>query len=128
MRFAGGTPYTPDDLTKSAYVLAWDARGRAYPDYTNFNSKRLKSTTQLDVRIDKSYFFDRWSLMLYLDIQNVFATKTYGADYLTNKDENGQTTVINPGDPIAEQRYQLRYIKNEGSGTRIPSIGIMIEF
>lgn len=127
-RFAGGSPYTPDNIEKSAYVLAWNARGRAYPDYSKFNSKRLKATNQLDIRVDKSYFFNKWSLMLYVDVQNVLASKTYGADILTNLDENGQSHIINPTDDISQQKYDLRYLKNDNSGTAIPTVGIMVEF
>ncbi|MFW5835686.1 MAG: DUF1015 domain-containing protein, partial [bacterium] len=71
-RFVGGSPYTPLNRQKSAQIAAWDARGRAYPDYDRLNSKRLNPFHQLDLRVDKQYFFDNWSLMLYFDVQNVY--------------------------------------------------------
>ena len=64
-RFVGGAPYTPYDLEKSALKVAWDLRGQGYPDYSKFNSLRLQSFHQLDLRVDKQYFFAGWSLMLY---------------------------------------------------------------
>ena len=40
------------------------------------NTERLNIFTQLDIRVDKSYYFNKWSLMLYLDIQNITNSKT----------------------------------------------------
>jgi hypothetical protein len=128
-RFAGGAPYTPDDENKSSYVLAWDAQQRAYPDYSRFNQNRLNTFSQLDVRVDKSYYFDKWSLMLYVDIQNILNSKTDTPDILTvDTDENGNKIITNPDAPDDEQQYQMRTIKTDGSGTVLPTIGIMIEF
>lgn len=128
-RFAGGAPYTPDDVEKSSYVLAWDAQYKAYPDYSRYNQERLSSSGQLDIRIDKSYYFKHWSLMLYLDIQNVLNAKVDTPDILTvATDENGNKIIKNPDAPVEEQKYEMRYIVTNGSGTVLPSIGIMIEF
>ncbi|TFH34902.1 MAG: TonB-dependent receptor, partial [Bacteroidia bacterium] len=61
-RFVGGAPYTPYDLEKSSLKQAWDVQGRGYLDYASYNTERLQSFHQLDIRVDKSYFFDRWTL------------------------------------------------------------------
>jgi len=128
-RFAGGAPYTPYDVEKSFYVLAWDSRLQAYPDYSRFNQKRLNAFTQLDVRVDKSYFFDKWSLMVYVDIQNLLNAKVDTPDILTvDTNPDGTKIIVNPDAPIEEQKYQMRYIATDGSGTLVPSVGIMIEF
>ena len=71
-RYDGGLPYTPYDLEKSSIVEAWDAQGRAYLDYNQLNNMRLDPYHQLDIRVDKKYFFDQWSFMVYLDVQNLF--------------------------------------------------------
>lgn len=128
-RFAGGAPYTPDDVEKSSYVLAWEAQQRAYPDYGEFNTERLQAFNQLDFRVDKAFFFDKWSLMIYVDIQNILNSKVDTPDILVpEEDENGNKIIVNPNDPIADQTYQMRYIETAGSGTVLPSLGIMIEF
>lgn len=128
-RFAGGAPYTPDDVDKSSNVLAWEIQQRAYPDYNQFNSQRLQAFSQLDFRIDKSYYFDKWSLMLYVDIQNILNSKVDTPDILiVATDENGQKIIENPEAPIENQSYQMDYIKTDGVGTILPTIGIMIEF
>ncbi len=128
-RFAGGSPYTPYDVTKSSYVSAWEASQQAYPDYSRFNTERLSTFSQLDIRVDKSYYFDKWSLMLYLDIQNVTNAKTDTPDILVPQtDANGNKIIANPDAALNEQQYVMKYIETDGSGTIIPSIGIMIEF
>lgn len=122
-RFDGGLPYTPYDLEKSALIEAWNAQGGVYTDFNRLNEKRLDPFNQLDIRVDKKYFFEQWSLMVYLDIQNVYNYKSKGQDnYVREKDDNGNfiTTDNNT-------KYVLRGIPNT-SGTVLPTIGIMVEF
>ncbi|HHB52833.1 MAG TPA: TonB-dependent receptor, partial [Saprospiraceae bacterium] len=63
-RCVGGLPYTPYDLEKSANVRAWDANGKPYEDFSQLNGLRFEPFHQLDLRIDKNFFFDKWTLML----------------------------------------------------------------
>lgn len=122
-RFVGGLPYTPYDLGSSANIQAWNASGQAYLDYTKLNSMRFKPFHQLDLRVDKNYFFNRWALMLYLDIQNVYNFKNSGRDFIIReKNPDGSYETTNNG-----TEYVLRSVPNE-SGTILPSIGIMIKF
>lgn len=127
-RFVGGLPYTPYDLETSAYRLAWDTQGRAFLDLNSLNSERLKSFQQLDIRIDKRYFFKRWSLMLYVDIQNLYNFQADQPDYVVRQtNEAGEPVIVNPDAPINQQKYSLRQLES-ASGTVLPTIGIMIEF
>jgi hypothetical protein len=127
-RFVGGAPYTPYDAEKSAYVLAWNAKGMPYLDYSRFNQLRLKFFHQLDLRIDKSYYFSKWSLRFYFDVANAYNFKADVPDRLTNEDGNGNVLILNPGDPIDQQKYQLRTIRSNGQGTVLPTIGLIVEF
>ncbi|MEI6901376.1 MAG: TonB-dependent receptor, partial [Bacteroidota bacterium] len=61
-RYAGGTPYSPYDYNRSSLVEAWDAQNRGYLDYAQYNTKRLTSFNQLDLRVDKGFYFKKWSL------------------------------------------------------------------
>ncbi len=127
-RFVGGTPYTPFDPVESSMVQAWDVQGGPYLDYGRFNSLRLSPFTQLDVRVDKQYFFDRWSLMLYVDIQNLYNFQSESPPILVRQlDGQGQPVIVNPTAPPNEQRYTLRELQTT-AGTVLPSIGVMIEF
>ena len=123
-RFVGGAPYTPYDFEKSSLKAAWDIQGQGYLDYSKFNSLRLKAFHQLDIRIDKQYFYTGWSLMLYADIQNVYDFKADQPPILIRKSDINKIPVTDPSDPL---KYSLKYIKNV-SGTVLPTIGIIMEF
>jgi hypothetical protein len=43
-----------------------------------YNSLRLKSAHSLDLRVDRRWNFASWSLIAYLDIQNVYNNKFAG--------------------------------------------------
>lgn len=124
-RFVGGAPYTPYDENKSSLVEAWDAQGRGYLNYDQFNTLRLTSFNQLDIRIDKGFYFKKWSLMVYLDVQNVLNFKSQQPDLLVNTQPDGST--VKYVDPNGYERYELRSISNS-AGTILPSIGIMVDF
>ncbi len=127
-RYVGGAPYTPWDINKSSFVQAWDARGRGYLNFNQFNSLRLNSFHQLDIRVDKSYFFKKWSLTFYLDIQNLYNFKGDEPDNLIRvTDVDGNPVIINPSAPPAQQRYELKQINSE-AGTVLPTLGAIIEF
>jgi len=122
-RFLGGTPYTPYDLETSSLKAAWDVTGRALLDYGQLNALRLDAFHQLDIRVDKRFYFKRWSLMLYADVQNAYNFKGDQPDYIIReKDSNGNYILTDNG-----TRYQLKAIPSF-SGTVLPTIGIMIEF
>jgi outer membrane receptor for ferrienterochelin and colicin len=124
-RFAGGTPYTPYDYNRSSLVEAWDAQNKGYLDYAEYNTLRLESFNQLDLRVDKGFFFKKWSLMFYLDIQNMLNFKSKQQDILTNVQPDG--SIIKYTDGQGQQRYEMHTIPSE-SGTILPSIGIMVDF
>ena len=124
-RFAGGQPYTPWDMNKSSLVLAWDAQGKGYLDYDAFNTLRLRSFNQLDIRVDKGFYFKKWSLMFYLDVQNVLNFQSQQPDLLVNTQEDG--SVVKYVDEQGQERYKLRAITNN-AGTILPAIGIMVDF
>lgn len=118
----GGSPYTPYYEDKSSLVEAWDVQGRPYYDYSRYNTCRLDAFAQLDVRVDKNYYFRGWRLGIYLDLQNV--TKSV----LRQQDVLMSTGVIeNPEAPASEQRYVMKRLKQE-SGTLLPTIGLTVEF
>lgn len=122
-RFVGGLPYTPYDLETSKNIQAWDAIGQPYFDYEKLNQERFDAFHQLDVRVDKKYFYDKWSLMFYVDIQNAYNFQSKGLDYII-REQNGDgsfKTVNN------DTEYVLNNIENF-SGTVLPTIGIMVEF
>ena len=118
----GGAPYTPYDEEKSSLVEAWNAQGRPYYDYTQYNARRLDAFAQLDVRIDKVFYFNRCMLGIYVDLQNVAGGRLRQPDVLMSTGE-----IENPSAPASEQRYRMKRLE-QVSGTLLPSLGVTVEF
>lgn len=127
-RFSGGAPYTPIDMEQSALVSNWDINRRGVLDYNQLNTQRLNAYHGVDLRIDKEYFFDKWSLNIYFDVQNVYNFQAEQSPYVDlTYDDNGQAIIENPDAPSNEQKYQLKTI-NDFSGTVLPTLGIILDF
>ena len=123
-RYVTGRPYTPYDVATSSIKSNWDATGVGILDYKNLNTLRVPDFHQLDIRVDKSWFFNKWSLNLYLDIENLYNFKSKEPDILfVRTDANGKP-VEDPSDP---SRYKTFFINDE-SGTVLPTIGIILDF
>jgi nitrogen fixation protein len=61
--------------------------------------------------------------MLYADVQNAYAFKNKGQDYVVReKDANGNYVLLDNG-----TKYSLQSLPSI-SGTVLPTIGVMIEF
>ncbi|MBP7612388.1 MAG: TonB-dependent receptor [Paludibacter sp.] len=121
-RFVGGAPYTPID-SKSYVKAAWDVTNQPYLDYSKFNTLQLPNAHQLDMRIDKEFYFKKWVLNLYTDIQNVYNFKTQGAPVYTNLDANGAVIPDANGDT---SKQGLRTL-DSFAGNILPTIGIIIK-
>jgi outer membrane receptor for ferrienterochelin and colicin len=120
---SGGLPFTPDDVSSSMIVFNWDRFGLGQPDWSQINSQRIKAFQQLDIRIDKKWFFSKWSLNLFFDVQNVLNSVTPLKPALdVQRDEQGNP-VIDPNDP---SRYLPNFL-NQSTGSTLPSIGIIVE-
>lgn len=121
-RLVGGLPYTPYDIAASSRPDVWQTAGGPVRDFTRFNGERFNAFHQLDVRVDKQFFYDKWSLMVYLDIQNLYNFQSPNTDIvIREKNPDGTFALDDNGN------YRLRSIKNT-SGTVLPTIGLMVEF
>ena len=118
----GGAPYTPYDADESSYKLVWDAGGRPVYDYSRYNGSRLDPYWQLDLRVDKNFYFNKWTLGLYLDLQNVTFSKIRQPDAYLSTGE-----IVNPDALPADQRYALEVLELY-SGTIVPALGVTFEF
>lgn len=131
-RFQSGLPFTPFS-DASALRANWDVNNRAIPDYGLLNTLRRTAGNTIDLRVDKKWFFKKWSLNLYLDIENLtgnaIGTEQLILDRPLDDDKRpiGGGVVANPDAPFEQQRYLLKAI-NDAQGTVIPSIGVMIDF
>ena len=102
----------------------WDVSGVGIPDKYRINEGKTPAFQQLDVRVDRKYYFKKWSLDLYLDIQNVLNHKTVFQPYISVQRDDTGDPVVDPNDP---SRYLALMITNE-SGTVIPTFGFVVEF
>lgn len=122
--FSGGAPYTPADVETSSLKAVWDINNSAILDYSQLNSERGSSYHQLNVRVDKRFNFEKTSLNIYLDIQNIYNNKATTAPILlVQKDASGNPIE----DPFDSTRYLTKTVENS-SGILQPSIGVILEF
>lgn len=121
-RFVGGLPYTPYDLATSSIIAAWEARGGPYLDYSKINQERFRAFHQLDVRVDKAFYLNKFTLKIYFDVQNAYNYKAQSQDIVVReKDASGNYLTTDNG-----TRYQLKTLENL-SGTILPTLGIIFE-
>jgi hypothetical protein len=123
-RLLGGAPYTPYDVELSSIKEIWDISQQGINDWSRLNTERNPTSHSLDLRVDKKWYFDKWYLNAYLDIQNAYGAKIETQSFLDVVRDGNGNPVENPTD---NQRYQTYSIANE-SGNVLPSIGIMIGF
>ena len=123
-RFVGGAPYSPIDETLSKNREAWNVTKQPYLDYDNFNSLRLDNTHSLDLRIDKEFYFKKWVLNIYSDVQNAYNFKSERAPIYTNKNSNGEILE----DPDGDAAKQDLRILTTSLGSILPTVGVIVKF
>ncbi len=132
-RMQSALPYTPFDMELSSLRSAWDINNQGIRDYAQLNTQRGKSTNIINARVDRIYKFPKWTLNLFLDLENITSdTDSQQALILDRqKDEDGNLTndgiIINPDAPYEEQRYRLKFISN-AQGAFIPTFGFIIKY
>lgn len=136
-RYQGEAPATPYDIFQS--LENYPFTNDAVLDYSRINSDRLRAFNAADIRLDKKWNFKKWTLDLFLDIQNAFNSTNPtqpGFTLKRNADNSIATSTgeaYNPGvfgNPQAPNNRQLALpaILANSSGSRLPSIGFVIEF
>lgn len=127
-RFAGGQPYTPFDIEAS--TASYLTTGSGVYDYSQLNQKRLPVFTQLDLRVDKKFNFQKSTLGLFVDFQNILLYKTPSIPRFTferTADNSGFKTT--DGLPIQpDGSNAIPVILEQNSATVVPSIGFIFEF
>ena len=93
-RLISGDPYTP--IERGVYDADFDFYA---PVFGAENSDRLPLFHQLDLRIDKTYRKDTWSLALYFEVTNVYNNRSVEFDASYNFDFS-QTQFQRVGLPI----------------------------
>jgi hypothetical protein len=99
-RFATGRPYTPVDSTGDP--------GFGHQVVSAYNTLRLPAAHALDLRVDRRWELTGWSLITYVDVQNIYNRK-------------------NPEPPRWNARLNGPDIEQNQIGI-LPSIGVSAEF
>ncbi len=124
LRYTGGSPYTPYNVSSSSLKSNYYIYPKGIQDWSLLNSKQLNDFYQVDARVDKKYPFKKFTLNLYLDIQNLTYNQYQLQPYLVpDKDAAGNLQDL-PGDPT---RFKTKFIDNKG-GNILPSLGVIFEF
>ncbi len=122
-RSQSALPFTPVDEVNSSLVTNWDIFGIAFPDYDRLNTLRGNPANTLDLRVDKKWFFKKWSFNIYLDIENVYSGKTTRDVLVVERDDNGDKLL----DPDRPGYYKTKYLTTE-TGTVLPTIGLILSY
>lgn len=123
-RLVGGRPFTPYDMEKSPIIENYDIANQGVLDFNALNSERFNMYHQLDFRIDKTWYYKRFSLNFYIDIQNIYGSKSIQQSYLIPAvDENGFKKISQTD----SSKYILEEIENS-SGNVLPRFGIIFDF
>lgn len=127
-RYQGAAPYTPFDLDASR--LNYLTLGTGVLDYRRANSLRLPAFHAADLRIDKKWNFRKTTLDLYLDIQNMYGSKSAGTpQYTFQRTEDNTAFSTTDGQPVNRNGSNARpLILNNADGNVLPTIGCIVEF
>ena len=121
--FSGGLPYTPVDM-ESLAVETWNFYGRPLLNYSLLNTERNGAFHQLDIRIDKKCFFERWSLDVFVEVQNATGAAVPQPTFIdvVRNPLNGQPvpSVTQPG------YYDAREL-DPSTGAVLPALGLIVE-
>ncbi len=113
-RYLGKTPFAPVDESRT--LANYPALIR---DYTRIGEQRLNPFSQVDLRVDKKWSFNNWSLDLFFEIQNALAQKTPEEPQFGLK-RNTDGTIIEP--------QELIQVNLKSEATILPSVGIVVNF
>ena len=122
--FSGGSPYTPIDVATSSLIQNWDINGQGLLDINRLNTERESNFHQLNLRVDKKIYLDKFNMNFYLDIQNAYGYKAKLAPILLVETDANDNPIVDPNDPT---RYKTKFIENT-NGIVQPTLGIILEF
>ena len=128
-RLQSGLPETPYNLTRSALVDIWNVANGPVQDFTQLNTLRGNVAHQLDIRAEKKWIFNKWQLTAYVDMVNVYGSKSASGLPVVNlqRDASDNAIIGNPSAP-QDQQYYLLDIGKADRSTPLPYFGFIFEF
>jgi hypothetical protein len=136
-RYQGESPATPYDKIRS--LNNYPFTNAAVLDFSQVNTIRLSAFNAADLRIDKKWNFRKWTFDLFVDIQNVYNSLNPTQSGWTLRRNADGSIATNTGDPYNPGDFTNPLATNNRldaipvelpntSGSRLPSIGFVIEF
>ncbi len=127
-RLQGAAPYTPFDMPESQ--LNYLTLGTGINDFSQVNTLELKAFNASDIRIDKKWNFNKFSLDIFLEVQNWYASKNAGLPQYTFKRNADNTAFLTTdGQPIQQNGSNaIPLILPNIDSTVLPTIGLVVEF
>ena len=114
MRYLGRTPYAP--VNQAATLANYPA---VVLDYSRLGTVKLDAFNQTDIRIDKKWNFHRWTLDIFLEVQNFFGRQVPNVPrFGLARTDSGQ--IIRP--------QSLVQIREVDKAAVLPAIGVVIDF
>jgi outer membrane receptor for ferrienterochelin and colicin len=127
-RYQGEAPFTPFNLPESQ--LNFLTLGTGILDYNQTNTLRMQAFNASDVRIDKKWNFKRFTLDLFLDVQNWYVANNPGLPQYTFKRNADNTDFLTTdGLPIKQNGSNaIPLILANDDPSVLPTLGFIIEF
>ncbi|WP_290792018.1 TonB-dependent receptor [Flavihumibacter sp. UBA7668] len=127
-RYQGAAPYTPFDLNASQ--LNYLTLGNGVFDFSRTNTLELPAFHASDLRVDKKWNYRRFTLDLYLDIQNWYNSKNPGVpQYTFRRTADNTAFQTTDGQPIQQNGSNaIPFILANNDGSLLPTIGFIVEF
>lgn len=123
-RLVGGKPYTPYDADASSLISNYDIENKGIFNYDQLNSERFKTYTQLDIRVDKTWYWKKMALNFYVDVQNLFSSQADAQSVLLpTLDTNGNKVI----DAANSNKYVLEEL-DRTNGSILPAFGFIVDF
>ncbi|MFZ1784757.1 MAG: TonB-dependent receptor [Ferruginibacter sp.] len=127
-RYQGAAPYTPFDETASR--LNYLTLGTGVFDYDQVNRLQLQAFSAGDIRVDKKWNLRRFTVDIFLEVQNFLGAKAAGIPQYTFKRNDDNTAFVSTDNQPVKQdgSNAIPVLLSNRDGNVLPTIGIILEF
>ncbi len=128
VRFQGAAPYSPFDMNESQ--LNYLTLGTGVNDYSQTNTLELRAFNASDIRLDKKWNFNNFSVDVFLEVQNWYGSKNAGIPLYTFKRNADNTAFLTTDNQPIQQNGSnaIPLILQNNDSSVLPTIGVIVEF
>jgi outer membrane receptor for ferrienterochelin and colicin len=127
-RYQGKAPYTPFDLIASQ--ANYLSQGTGILAFDNYNTLRLKAFNASDIRVNKKWNFNRFTLDVYVDISNWYGSEVAGLpQYTFTRTADNSGFLTTDGQPVKpDGSNAIPTILSNREVQVTPTFGFIVEF